>query len=348
MMVFDTIWIIAAALLAIAALLWCVLLVSHAAAERKERRIARYQDAWFALLLPVMDEDLPLPALPKPARREEMEAVLGLLRELAERFRGQYRDRLSAVLDQIDAPAFGCRLLRSGGIAQRVRGAALLAWCSPSEASNAALEHALGDRDPRVRLEASMGLVRKGLVTDPVPMLKALCRDRAAHSLLARDAFRILGKSASIDWSPLLQRTWSVDAWVLLLEAAGAAGRPDWTPWIAAQTRHGSALVARTALAALETLGDPQGETAALDASAHANPSLRRQAARTLAACGTLDTCVGALDALLADPSFEVRRAALKGLLALGGRPRLLDRPPADAWQRELFLEAGLIAPETA
>ena len=348
MLVLHTIWIIAAALLAIAALLWCALLASHAAAERKERRIARYQDAWLERLLPVMDEDLPLPALPKPARREEMEAVLGLLRELAERFRGQYRDRLSAVLDQIDAPTFGRRLLCSRGIAQRVRGAALLAWCGPSEASNAALEHALGDRDPRVRLEAAMGLVRKGIVTDPVPMLKALCRDRAAHSLLARDAFRIWGKSAITDWSPLLQRPWPVDAWVLLLEAAGAAGRPEWTPLIAAQTRHGSTLVARTALAALETLGDPQGETAALDASAHASPAVRRQAARTLAACGTLDTCGGTLDSLLSDPSFEVRRVALRGLLALGGRPRLLSRPPTDVWQRELFLEAGLIAPEAA
>lgn len=347
MTLLQTIWLLAAILLGLALLLWFALLATHSKEARRAKKTARYHERWLDRLLPVIDDEEALKTLPRPKRREEMEAVIGLLRELGERFRGSYSDSITLVLDRIGAAHFGCRLLESRWPSQRIRGAALLAWCGTNEASTHGLEDALNDRDPRVRLEAAMGLARKRLIRDPQHVLRALCRDRAARSLIARDVFRVWGETETSDWSELLSRQWPEYGWVLLLEAAGAAGRAEWVPLIVAQLRHPSALVARTALTALEAIGDPHGTEAARKACRHPDYVVRRQAAKTLAACGRLDECGATLMELLKDPSFEVRRRALRSLLELGGKHLLTGKAPADDWQRELFEEAGLIAPET-
>lgn len=347
MTLLQTIWLLGAILLGLALLLWCALLATHSSETRRAKKTARYHERWLDRLLPVIDDEEALKTLPRPKRREEMEAVIGLLRELGERFRGSYSHSLTLVLDQIGAAHFGCRLLESRWPSQRIRGAALLAWCGTDDESTAGLEHALDDRDPRVRLEAAMGLARKRLIRDPERILRALCRDRAAHSLIARDLFRVWGKTETGDWSDLLKREWPEYGWVLLLEAAGAAGRAEWVPLIVAQLRHPSRLVVRTALTALEAIGDPDGTEAARQACRHSDYAVRRQAAKTLAACGRLEECHATLMDLLEDPSFEVRRRTLRSLLELGGKNLLTGKAPADDWQRELFAEAGLIVPET-
>ena len=347
MTLLQTIWLLAAILLGLALLLWFALLATHSMEARRAKKTARYHERWLDRLLPVIDDEEALKTLPRPKRREEMEAVIGLLRELGERFRGSYSHSITLVLDQIGAARFGCRLLESRWPSQRIRGAALLAWCGTNEESTRGLEHSLDDRDPRVRLEAAMGLARKQLIRDPERVLRALCRDRAAHSLIARDVFRVWGETETSDWSELLKREWPEYGWVLLLEAAGAAGRAEWVPWIVAQLRHPSRLVVRTALTALEAIGDPHGTDAARKACRHPDYAVRRQAAKTLAACGRLEECDATLLELLKDPSFEVRRRALRSLLDLGGKSLLTGKTPADDWQRELFVEAGLIVPET-
>lgn len=347
MTLLQTIWLIGSILLGLALLLWFALLATHSMESRRTKKTARYHELWLDRLLPVIDDEEALKSLPSPKRREEMEAVIGLLRELGERFRGSYSHSITLVLDQIGAARFGCRLLDSRWPSQRTRGAALLAWCGTNDESTRGLEHALDDRDPRVRLEAAMGLARKQLIRDPERVLRALCRDRAAHSLIARDVFRVWGETETSDWSELLGLEWPEYGWVLLLEAAGAAGRAEWVPLIAAKFHHPSRLVVRTALAALEAIGDPHGTEAARKACRHSDYTVRRQAAKTLAACGRLDECDATLMKLLEDPSFEVRRRALRSLLELGGKSLLADKAPADDWQRELFVEAGLIVPET-
>jgi hypothetical protein len=346
MTLLQTIWLIAAVLLGFALLLWFALLTTHSMEARRAKKIARYHERWLDQLLPVIDDEEALKTLPRPKSRQEMEAVIGLLRELGERFRGSYSHSITLVLDQIGAARFGCHLLESRWPSQRIRGAALLAWCGTHHESTRGLEHSLDDRDPRVRLEAAMGLARKQLIRDPERILRALCRDRAAHSLIARDVFRVWGKTETVDWSELLKREWPEYGWVLLLEAAGAAGRAEWVPLIAAKLCHPSRLVVRTALIALEAIGDPLGTGATRQACRHPDHAVRRQAAKTLAACGRLDECDATLMELLEDPSFEVRRRALRSLLELGGRALLATKTPADDWQRELFLEAGLL-PET-
>ncbi len=348
MVLLHVIWMVAAALLSLALLLWIALLVAHALGARRDARLRKFSDDWLDRLLLVLDGGDDPSTLPQPASRDEMEAVVGLLRELAERFRGSFRVRMVVVLQQIGAADFGKKLLRSWSADNRVRGAALLGWCGEDRQADEALDRALEDRDPRVTLEAAASLVKRRAVDDIERVLRSLCRTRAAHSLVARDLFRQWATEETSDWSQLLRREWPEPAWILLLEAAGAAARAEWTPWVAARASHPSPTVARTALRALETIGDPDGSAAAAAACGSDFPVVRRQAAAALGSCGSLADAGPILGELLGDADFEVRRAALEALLRLGGKPALVDPDGADAWQRELFREAGLPVPTAA
>ncbi|WAC20876.1 HEAT repeat domain-containing protein [Luteolibacter sp. SL250] len=344
MLVLHVIWIIAAILVTCAVILWIVLLVVHSSAKRRDRLDAGWHDVWMERLLDVLDGAEPVESLPIPGSKAEMEAVIGLLREFGERFRGSYGGRMSSVLTQIRAADFGLRLVRRRGAEQRIRGCALLAWCGPSAELDGQLHRTLEDGDPRVVLEAAAALVRRGAVEDIVPVVRALCRSGAARSLLARDVMRQWGRTATRDWSTLLAERWSEEGWTLLLEAAGTAARGEWTPLVVPLVRHPSPGVATTALMALQESGDPDGAAAAEAASRHDMESVREQAVRTLVVCGDPGRVIPVLEDLLLDESFDVRRAAMDGILKLGGRARLQGREPADPWQHELFKEAGLLA----
>ena len=342
MLMLKIIWMTAVVLIALALLLWIALLIAHAVAKRRDEMVAVWSDLWMERLLDVLDGTHPPETLPVPQSQGEMEAVIGLLRELGERFRGSYGSRMSLVLNQIQAADYGMKLLRSGRAENRIRGCALLAWCGPSEELDARLRKTLDDRDPRAVLEASAALVKRGSFDDIVTILKSLCKSRAAKSLIARDVFRQWAEKETRDWSPLLSQQWTEDGWILLMEASGAAARGEWTPLIARLVRHPSPSVVGSALVALQALGDPEGAEAAQFACGHDRFQVRRQAVRTLVACGDPAVIPPLLGRLLMDESFEVRRAAMDGLLKLGWRERMAVMEPEDDWQRELFKEAGL------
>jgi hypothetical protein len=348
MLLLEVILWVTAAFLSVALGLWMVLLVIHAREERREDRAAGMTDIWLGRLLPVLDGESDVASLPKAGSREELDAVLALLRELLERFRGSYRDRLGEVLHGVGAEAQGLRLLKHRAPHERVRGAALLAWCGNDPAVAGALTAALGDRDPKVRLEAADALVRLGAVREIGPLLVALGKGGAGRSLRARDLFRRWGAATpQMDWATWLARDWPEDGRVLLLEAAGASGTCD-TEIFRTQAAHPAARVATLALRELEAAADPAGAAAARRASADSRDAVRLQATRTLGACGSGTGDIDRLLELLADPSFEVRKAAFDALRRAGAESRLRAHEPADAWQKELFREAGFVAREVA
>ena len=343
MVVLEIIWMTAWGFLLIALVLWFGLLLTHAVTKRRDFRIQVHRDQWFDGLLDVMDGGALPPSLPIPASREEMEAVLGLLRELADQLRGSYGENMKEILGRIEASDFGLQLLNSYWSEQRIQGAALLAWCPSEPEGNQALEKALADKDHRVVLEASVALVKRRAVRDIVAILEALCRSRAAKSLISHDLFRRWGAEFPTDLEGLLDREWPEDAWLLLYEAAGASGMAELTSQVARGTRHPSPRVAISALDALAKFGDPDGAEACRQACSHFRPEVRRQAAQSLTSTGTPEAALPVLESLLSDDSFEVRRCAFHGILAMGGKSRLLALPLADEWQSELMREAGLI-----
>lgn len=246
------------------------------------------------------------------------------------------------VLEQIRAVQYGMRLLRSNNANNKVRGCGLLGWCGPHKDVDIALTHVLEHHDSRVVLEAASALVRRNAIHDIAPLVNALCRSRAAKSLLAHDLFRRWGEKEQSDWSDLLKSDWTDDGWILLLQAAGSSGRSEWSDLIAKHANHESPLVVRAVLSAMENLGDPLGSVIAVEACNHPNAQVRRQAVKTIEMCGVLKESYEPLAKLLTDESFEVRRAAFDGIIKLGGRSKLSEMTPVDHWQRELFREEGL------
>ncbi len=341
-MVLKVIWLSATVLIAIAVFLWFLLLMVHFFASQRDKRMAAHADAWLDRLLDVMDGTVAPESLPVPRSLEETEAVIGLLRTLAERFSGSYHERMFLVLRQIRAVDYAMNLLRSRNTDNKVRGCALLAWCGRNTVVDYALHDALDHQDARVVLEAASALVRRGVIHDIRHMVHALCRSRAAKSLLAQDLFRRWGEMEKSDWSDLFESQWNDDGWVLLLEAVGASGRIEWVDVIIRQTNHSSPAVVRAALSAMANMGDPQGAAIAARACEHLNPQVRWQAVKTIEACGTLEESYESLVKLLNDVSFDVRRAALDAILKFGGKSRLMEIETKDYWLSELFREEGL------
>jgi hypothetical protein len=348
MLLLEVILWVTAALLAAALGLWGVLLGFHAWEERRDKRHAAMGDVWLGRLLPVLDGEIEVASLPKVGSREELDVVLALLRELLERFRGSYRDRLGLVLRGVGAELHGLQLLKHRAPHERVRGVALLAWCDADLQVDRALDAALEDRDPRVRLEAADALVRRGAVREIGRLLVALGKGGAGRSLRARDLFRRWGAATpGMEWSLWLARDWPEDARVLLLEAASASGTCD-AGAFCQQAGHPAARVAALALHALESAADPDGAGAARVASADPRDPVRLQATRTLGACGGTADDIGRLLELLGDTSFEVCKAAFDALRQAGAESRLRDHQPVGRWQSELFREAGFAAREVA
>jgi len=347
MLLFHVILWIALGLLTVALLLWVALLFSHAAEERREKGAAAMGDVWLDRLLPVLGGESEPDTLPAVRSREELDVVLALLRELLDRFSGSYRERLGEVLSRVGAEAYGLRLLQNSAAHERLRAAALLAWCEANDEVDHGLRNALGDRDARVRLEAADALVRRGVKMDPGPLLVALGKDGIGKSLRARDLFRRWGSVTAVDWKLWLGRDLNEEARVLLLGAASASGTCD-AEFFSKQAAHRSPRVTIASLHALEVAADPAGADAARAAFSHSRPDVRRQAARTLGACGGTAEEREALFQLFGDPSFEVRKAALTALLDMGAQGDLARHRPADRWQLELFREAGLAAPASA
>jgi hypothetical protein len=90
---------IALAFMTAAILLWAFLLWHRWRDNQRLRWAAKTRDLWLERILVALEEPTAdLTQLPKPKTLEGLEVVLSLLREVAERFRGQYRIRIAAIL----------------------------------------------------------------------------------------------------------------------------------------------------------------------------------------------------------------------------------------------------------
>ena len=342
MLLLDLIWKVAAVLILVALAMWLLLILVSFLASRRDIRMASCSEEWLDRLLDVLEGVDPVGRLPVPQSWEETDAVIRLLRMMAERFSGSYNDRMVQILDHIKAKDYGMRMLKSTWNNNKVRGCALLGWCGPDPNVDDRIREMLSIRDSRVVLEAASALVRRGAVDDIGGLIHALCRSRACKSLLAHDLLKRWAAAEPSDWSRLLSQSWSSDGLRLLLDAAGAAGKPEWVPLIEGHLDHEDPLVVKAALSALCQLGDPLGAPGALVSCSHPHPSVRVQALKTLQACADLDEAQGVLFERLGDDSFEVRQWALRVMIGLGGREKLQSIEPVDRWQIELFREAEI------
>lgn len=335
--------VISMVLLTIAFALWIFLLVFRLLDNRQEKRREAFADEWLMQILPVLEGDAAISDLPKAQGNLEMEAVLGLLRNLLERFRGQYHDQLRKILAHIGGESHGLALLQKHQLTERLRGCSLLAWTTPGETIDISLRTALQDPHKQVRIEAAYALaMRQTHIVTLREILEALEDASALSSERVRDIIRHLAPGHAGELARMLTYTQNVRLLVLLLDGLAAAGDLTQSPLVSQQLCHADASVREAAVLTLELLADPEYLKDVATLAHDPNVKVRRAVAKYAVSMGRAEQALHILHQLRHDPDYEVKRAAIHGLCNIDC-PSLLNeiaRSPTDDLTLALIREA--------
>ena len=313
------IWI-AVAFVVAALVLWSFLLLHRVRDNAKLNWNERTCQEWLSRLLEALEDEAALERLPMIGSDEEMDVVLGLLRDLADRFRGQYREQLSVILRRIGAEKYGMKMIAGARPLTRVRGCALLAWTGPSGSVDERLLELLDDRSSLVRLEASHALAsRRAARVSVLPIFRALRETKAIHSDRVRDMLRLLAPGRAEELNVLLEEAKTPREKVLLIDGLAISGDLTRSPQIAKHLGDNQALVRVTAIRALEQLGDPSHTSAVLQLVGDADRRVRQAVARYASVMSQVEATDRSLETLALDSDFDVQRTAIYGLVKLGG-----------------------------
>lgn len=328
---------------ALALALWGVLLVNRAIDNRRQARLDKLREQWLLRLLPVLEGAASVASLPRVAEALQLEAILGLLRELLERFRGQYREQLRAILHHIGAEQYGLRLLRQRRQIARLRGCALLSWAGWEEVSHTALLEALSDPRPVVRVEAAYALALRGHPgTALTPLFRALETGSALQSDRTRDIVRMLAGGRGDEMAALLRQAAHDRPRVLLIEGLALCGDGRHTPLIAEHLQAKGARVRLAAVRALHQLADPLYIQAVTALATDTEPKVRKAVAEyTVSMCNSAEAR-NILYWLTHDADFDVQRTAIHGLARHGGPPwqRLQSQAGKEPLMESMIAEA--------
>lgn len=281
------------------------------------RRRELFSDAWLQELLPVLEGDHQINALPLPSTAEEMKEAMHLILELVERVRGQYRDRLRAVLDHIGAEATALRDLVSGSPEVKISSCRLLALTQANPNVDLQLSRALYDADWKVRLEAAYSLsVRQPLGLTLESLLSPLRTTPAFETELAQKVVKqfapLPGRGEEL--ARALMGSRNPQERVVLL--AGIADADDLMlgDVVAWQLSDYSSAVRLEAIRTLERMADPVQIMKVTSLTGDPEPAVRRAVAAYAGSMGGGSDAQLALQALANDSSPDVRQVAEAGL----------------------------------
>lgn len=340
--------IVSIVLLVIAFALWVFLIAFRLWDNRHEKQREAFADAWLMQILPVLEGDADISVLPKVHSALEMEAVLSLLRNLLERFRGQYQDQLMAMLVHIGGESHGLALLKKHHPTDRLRGCSLLAWTTPGERIDRSLRAALQDPHKQVRIEAAYALaMRQTRIVTPREILEALEDASALNSERIRDIVRQLAPGHAEELAHMLLHTQNARLRVLLLGGLAAAGDFTQSPLVAKQLPHPDASVREAGIITLELLADPEYLTAVATLIHDPNAKVRRAVAKYAVSMGQDAQALSILYTLRTDSDFDVKRTAIHGLYKADPQKLLeeIARSPADEITLALIREARQSSP---
>ncbi|WP_038160452.1 HEAT repeat domain-containing protein [Verrucomicrobium sp. BvORR106] len=296
---------------------WGVHIWRKRQAEAVARRREQFSDAWLQELLPVLEEERQISALPLPGTAEEMNVAMHLILELVERVRGQYRDQLRKVLDHIGAEATALHDLVSGPPEIKISSCRLLALTQADPNVDLQLSRALYDADWTVRLEAAYALsVRQPLGLTLESLLSPLRTTPAFETELAQKVVKqfapLPGRGEEL--ARALMGSRNPQERVVLL--AGIADADDLMlgDVVAWQLSDYSSAVRLEAVRTLERMADPVQINKVTSLTSDPEPAVRQAVAAYAGSMGGGSSAQLALQALLSDPSPDVRQVAEAGL----------------------------------
>jgi HEAT repeat protein len=203
------------------------------------------------------------------------------------------------------------------------RSAAVHVLCETAHRGDAGrLERLVGDQDPEVRAAACQALGRVG-GPDADGKLRMLLADESSRVRAA--AGRALGLRDGPEARQALQVALrDEEPWVVAESLAGIGqGRAGWAPEaILPFAEHGEPAVALEAVRALNRLGWAGEPERLLRIAAAADPEVHKE---LLAGCGQwpIETARRLLERALDDARWDVRKAAVEAIGALGDEPSL-------------------------
>lgn len=341
------IWAVSVATALAAVLAMAILVCVRVATERRARgRAARRAElleaslAWLGGGIPDDDAERFLAA--------DRALSADLLIEIFEIVRGEDQARLAAVAERAGIPQHLRKALAKGRARQRLIAADTLVWF-PSDATRAALRHALDDPDDEVGLTVAGSLVDLGeeLVLQRLVVTR---EKRLAHTSRRLEA--VMGRIASRDPGDLVWLAADHEAAdrvrAAALDAVTQTGAFDHLDEIAALAATPSAEVRAAVARSLGIFGHPGGEGAVTRLLGDGHWEVRAEAAEAVGRIGLVDLG-DRLCALLDDESWWVRFRAAHALTVLGeGGLEALKRVSAGTGDASRSMAALVLAERSA
>lgn len=308
---FD-LWAISLALSGLALAIMCGLIIARLVSGRRDRQSHLQRQKLLPLLLnEAADEELQLPGMEK--------ALTKITIELIELVRGDDKERLVATATRLGVPKSLREQLRKGTTRARIMAAEMLSHFSDDYCTEA-LERALEDRDPEVRLTAALSLVGSDRAP-PLPVLiQKLELGTSEQSMLIVTLLNDLHRQRPDEVHALIEdAAISASLKAAAIEALASSGDYSLVPAItrlALQTSDEAPELPRY-LRALGTLQHPAALPAIQKGLGSLTWWVRAAAAEAAGRIGLFETSYKLLD-LLDDEDWWVSFRAAEALVRLG------------------------------
>ena len=300
---------------ALAAVLVLAGLVARRAFVERQAAARKAERTRYTALLLGEGGDVPAP----PASRHSRIVLTDLTVDVLRLVRGEARTALVAQASRLGVTELLCRRLRRGNVRVRLVAAEALGHFNDPEAV-AALDEALDDPSPDVRLTAALSLAAAGHSPPARELVRRLGIGEEERSLLVVSLFReIAGKDPKDVRALILDPSTLPAVKASAAEALAACDDFPAVPAIVAlaiAADPGSDELPRY-LGALAEIEHPAGAPAVLHGLDSPSPEARAAAAAAAGRIG-MKEAVARLGALLGDPAWWVRFHSGRALLRLG------------------------------
>lgn len=316
-MVFPTsIWVASVVLAAVSLNLMLYLIVRRVLLNRREARQAARRERVTTLAVQYLYRDLSAREIAAALKGKDRNTLRDAVRDLRQLIRGDYRQRLIDLLDELNLIDSEIAVLKNGKANERWEAAVSLSSFRQSRVIRA-LQTALDDSDPDVRLAAAESLVELGAAPSVRVLLRKLEAGTRQRSHALKRLFRKLVPTATAELAELLRTDVPDLVKVWALDALGGSGDYSLLDTVCALCTHDSTEVRAATFRALAKLGHPAALPAVKKGLTDPDWEVRAQAAICAGSIG-LREAIPALTSLLEDGNPWVQYRAAEALYALG------------------------------